>query len=155
MDGAANCWSFSLGANNSLLTSWSRLHLRWTLSQTGKESRDWGNYNGPALTLAESVCRTRYWLNPPRVSESHIVLNEGHLRRQLKQYFVYYHEARTHLSLGRQCPQTRVAQSPEKGRVIAFPHVGGLHHEYRRAAWCVFDIAVRGRTVNNLGQSIW
>ena len=63
-----------------------------------------------------------------------IVLNEGHLRRQLKQYFVYYHEARTHLSLGKQCPQSRAVQSPEKGKVIAFPHVGGLHHEYRRAA---------------------
>ena len=63
-----------------------------------------------------------------------IVLNECHLRRQLQSYFTYYHEARTHLSLGKQCPRPRVVESPGKGHVIAFPHIGGLHHEYRRAA---------------------
>ena len=63
-----------------------------------------------------------------------IVLNEGHLRRQLQQYFAYYHEARTHLSLVKQCPRHRVVESPERGHVVALPHIGGLHHEYRRAA---------------------
>jgi transposase InsO family protein len=63
-----------------------------------------------------------------------IVLNEGHLRRQLHQYFTYYHTARTHLSLDKQCPEPRAVDSPECGNIIAFLHVGGLHHEYRRAA---------------------
>jgi len=63
-----------------------------------------------------------------------IVLNEVHLRRLRKSYFVYYHEARTHLSLAKQCPRLRTVESPEKGQVIALPHVGGLHHQYRRAA---------------------
>lgn len=63
-----------------------------------------------------------------------IVLNERHLKRLLRAYFSYYHAARTHLALDKQCPEPRQVQSPERGQVIAFPHIGGLHHAYRRAA---------------------
>jgi putative transposase len=63
-----------------------------------------------------------------------IIINERHLRRQLKSYSTYYHEARTHLSLDKQSPVPRSVEPPEQGKVVAIPHVGGLHHEYRRAA---------------------
>jgi transposase InsO family protein len=63
-----------------------------------------------------------------------IVLNERHLPRQLRSYFTYYHEARTHLSLAKQCPNPRTVDFPDRRRIVALPHVGGLHHEYRRAA---------------------
>jgi len=63
-----------------------------------------------------------------------IVFNERHLRRLLGSYARYYLTARTHLSLDKQCPKPRPVDSPDQGHVIAFPHVGGLHHEYRRAA---------------------
>ena len=63
-----------------------------------------------------------------------IIINERHLRRQLKSYSTYYHEARTHLSLDKQSPVPRSIEPPEQGMVVAIPHVGGLHHEYRRAA---------------------
>jgi len=63
-----------------------------------------------------------------------IIFNERHLRRQLKSYSSYYHEARTHLSLDKQSPVPRSIEPPERGKVVAIPHVGGLHHEYRRAA---------------------
>ena len=63
-----------------------------------------------------------------------IIMNERHLRRQLKSYSIYYHEARTHLSLDKQSPVPRSIEPPEQGKVVAIPHVGGLHHEYRRAA---------------------
>ena len=63
-----------------------------------------------------------------------IVLNERHLRNRLESYFAYYHGARTHLSLAKQCPNLRTVELPDKGEVVAFPHIGGLHHEYRRAA---------------------
>ncbi len=63
-----------------------------------------------------------------------IVLNERHLKRLLQSYFSYYHTARTHLALDKQTPQFRQVESPDRGRVVAFPHLGGLHHEYRRAA---------------------
>jgi hypothetical protein len=63
-----------------------------------------------------------------------IIFNERHLRQVLKSYARYYHEARTHLSLDKQSPVPRSIQQPHQGTVVAFPHVGGLHHEYRRAA---------------------
>ncbi len=63
-----------------------------------------------------------------------IVFNERHLRRLLRSYFEYYLAVRTHLGLAKQCPKPRPVESPEHGTVIALPHVGGLHHEYRRAA---------------------
>ena len=63
-----------------------------------------------------------------------IVLNEGHLRRTLKEYFSYYHEARTHLSLDRNSHDPRSVQPPEKGKVVAKAYLGGLHHCYTRAA---------------------
>jgi hypothetical protein len=31
-------------------------------------------------------------------------------------------------------PEPRPAQPPERGRVVAVPQVGGLHHRYQRRA---------------------
>jgi putative transposase len=63
-----------------------------------------------------------------------IVFNEAHLLRILTAHFDYYHEARTHLSLGRNAPVPRRIKHPSEGTVIAIPQVGGLHHRYTRAA---------------------
>ena len=63
-----------------------------------------------------------------------IVFNEMHLKHMLRAYFSYYHKARTHRALDKQCPEPRPVEQPDLGTVIALPHVGGLHHEYRRAA---------------------
>ncbi len=63
-----------------------------------------------------------------------IVLGEDHLRRILRAYFRYYHESRTHLSLERNSPVPRKVELPAKGRIIAIPQVGGLHHLYQRCA---------------------
>jgi len=63
-----------------------------------------------------------------------IVLNERHLRKTLRDYFEYYHESRTHLSLDRNAPIPREIEPPCRGPVVAIPKVGGLHHRYRRAA---------------------
>jgi putative transposase len=62
-----------------------------------------------------------------------IVLGQAHLRRILKSYIHYYHGVRPHLSLQRNAPIPRKAKSA-RGRVIAIPHLGGLHHHYKRAA---------------------
>ena len=59
-----------------------------------------------------------------------IVLSEDHLRRNLSNYAIYYHEARTHLGLDKDCPVSRPVQAIEDGNIIAFPHIGGLHHQY-------------------------
>lgn len=63
-----------------------------------------------------------------------IIINERHLRQRLKCYSTYYHEVRTHLSLDKQSPVPRSIESSEQRKIVAIPHVGGLHHEYRRAA---------------------
>ena len=64
-----------------------------------------------------------------------IVLNEGHLRRRLRNYFSYYHSSRTHLALAKDAPEPRADEPPNHGQVVALPQVGGLHHRYvRRAA---------------------
>jgi len=63
-----------------------------------------------------------------------IVLGETHLRRILKSYFDYYLFSRTHLSLAKDTPTTRVVQGPEAGEIVEIPQVGGLHHRYERRA---------------------
>jgi putative transposase len=63
-----------------------------------------------------------------------IILNERHLRRVLSSYFQYHHDARTHLSLKKDCPRPRPIQLPSAGNIVAFPEVGGLHHRYERRA---------------------
>jgi len=63
-----------------------------------------------------------------------VVLNDRHLMRILTRYFNYYHCWRTHLSLGMDSPESRSVQSPELGKVVQFPEVGGLHHHYERVA---------------------
>lgn len=62
-----------------------------------------------------------------------ISFNEAHLKRLLSEYVCYYHEDRTHLGLAKRTPGKR-ARSIDRGRVIALPRLGGLHHRYERAA---------------------
>ncbi len=63
-----------------------------------------------------------------------IVFNEASLYRHVKSFVTYYHESRTHLSLGKDSPESRAVQPPELGRIEAIPQVGGLHHRYERRA---------------------
>ena len=63
-----------------------------------------------------------------------IIFNEAHLRRVLSCYFHYYQNSRTHLSLNKDCPDSRRIQPPSAGKIVAFPEVGGLHYRYERRA---------------------
>jgi transposase InsO family protein len=63
-----------------------------------------------------------------------IVLGERQLKRVLCEYIDYYNRVRTHLSLDKDAPEARKRKMPGEGRVIKFPRVGGLHHEYSRMA---------------------
>ncbi|MBW1903767.1 MAG: transposase [Deltaproteobacteria bacterium] len=63
-----------------------------------------------------------------------IVVGEQHLRRILRQYLEYYHGSRTHLALDKDAPDFRKRESPDEGKVVALPMVGGLHHHYTRRA---------------------
>jgi transposase InsO family protein len=59
-----------------------------------------------------------------------VVLGERHVRHLLSLYVTYYNEARTHLSLDKDAPIPREVQGV--GRIVAKPHLGGLHHQYVR-----------------------
>ena len=59
-----------------------------------------------------------------------VVFGEAHLRRVLKAYASYYNEVRTHLSLDKDAPDFRRAQSV--GSIAALSILGGLHHQYVR-----------------------
>ena len=57
-----------------------------------------------------------------------VIFSEQHLRHLLNSYQEYYNKCRTHLSLKKDAPIPRDAQSV--GRVLALPILGGLHHRY-------------------------
>jgi transposase InsO family protein len=63
-----------------------------------------------------------------------IVFHERQLYRTLKSYLEYYHHLRPHRSLDHDSPVPRPVQSPDSGKVIELPLVGGLHHHYLRQA---------------------
>ena len=44
-----------------------------------------------------------------------VIFNERHLRHVLASYVDYYHRARTHLSLDKDCPHSRPVQPPPSG----------------------------------------
>jgi putative transposase len=65
----------------------------------------------------------------------HVIIgSERGLRRVLHAYVEYYLRSRTHLSLCKDTPVSRPVASPTDGKIVAIPHLGGLHHRYERRA---------------------
>jgi len=63
-----------------------------------------------------------------------VIFNQRHLRRVLSSYADNYRRTRTHLSLDKDCPDSRPIITRKIGKVVAIPKVGGLHHRYERMA---------------------
>jgi transposase InsO family protein len=63
-----------------------------------------------------------------------IVLGERHLLRAVRDYVAHYNGDRPHMSLRGDAPVARPVEPPTRGKVVALPRVGGLHHRYVRAA---------------------
>ena len=59
-----------------------------------------------------------------------VVFGERHLRHVLLSYMNYYNGTRTHLSLHKDAPISRAAETV--GRILCRPILGGLHHQYAR-----------------------
>src|SRR5665647_138724 len=59
-----------------------------------------------------------------------IVLGEAHLCRILRVYARYYNDIRTHRSLNKDEPVSRLVQ--RTGTISSRPILGGLHHHYVR-----------------------
>lgn len=63
-----------------------------------------------------------------------IAINALGLHKVLTAYVDYYNRSRTHLGLRKDTPISRPIAEPTAGRIVATPHVGGLHHRYDRVA---------------------
>ena len=62
-----------------------------------------------------------------------IILNQKHLNGIVRDFTTFYNHARPHQGLY-QCIPMQSPDQPKTGKVVAFPVLGGLHHDYRRAA---------------------
>ncbi len=65
-----------------------------------------------------------------------IILDEQHLRSAIKQYVNYFNASRPHQGIAQRIPGEGDGDRPldSGGRVVAVPILGGLHHDYQRAA---------------------
>jgi len=62
-----------------------------------------------------------------------LLLDDQHLENVARQYVRYFNKARPHQGIGQRIPDGPVNDN-HAGKVIAIPVLGGLHHDYRRAA---------------------
>ena len=62
-----------------------------------------------------------------------LLLDDRHLQNFAQQYVRYFNKARPHQGIGQRIPDGPVKDN-HAGKVIAIPVLGGLHHDYRRAA---------------------
>jgi putative transposase len=61
-----------------------------------------------------------------------LVLDDRHLHRLVAEYIRCFNAARPHQGLRQRTPVPAVR--PSDGKVVRLPLLGGLHHDYRRAA---------------------
>ena len=62
------------------------------------------------------------------------LLRGARTQRSLVLENLYYHGARTHLSLAKDAPEPRPVERLDEGRIVETPMAGGLHHRYGRRA---------------------
>jgi putative transposase len=86
---------------------------------------------------ANAVCE-RFLGSVRRECLEHLlIVNERQLHRVIKEYMKYFNSARPHQGIGHRVlvPPAESDEQPIVGnRIIAFPVLGGLHHDYRRSA---------------------
>jgi putative transposase len=66
-----------------------------------------------------------------------LILHEKQLYRVLNAYMHYFNRVRPHQGIKQQIPEQKAGSVPAQhasGKVISFPVLGGLHHDYRRSA---------------------
>ena len=65
-----------------------------------------------------------------------IIWNERHLNRILKEFVAWYNHGRFHQGINGipdAYPELKMVK-PAKGKIVAFPVLSGLHHDYRLVA---------------------
>jgi putative transposase len=76
-----------------------------------------------------------------------LVLGEQHLHRVIREYVTYFNRARPHQGIEQKIPEGIGSEGKEKRKrkIIAFPVLNGLHHDYRRAAQRIPSSVNKGR----------
>jgi putative transposase len=91
-------------------------------------------YHAP---LANAFCE-RFLGSVRRECLDHLfILHEKELHRVLHAYVAYFNQTRPHQGIRQQIPEQKAGSVPAqhaRGKVISFPILGGLHHDYRRSA---------------------
>jgi len=63
-----------------------------------------------------------------------LIFGERHLQRVLTEYVGYYNCARPHQGIAQQCPVPLVRSTTSAGPIERRDILGGVIHDYRRAA---------------------
>jgi putative transposase len=65
-----------------------------------------------------------------------LIFSDQQLYRVIKEYVGYFNRARPHQGIAQKIPEESRSEEPPrgKGKIIAFPVLNGLHHDYHRAA---------------------
>jgi hypothetical protein len=67
-----------------------------------------------------------------------LICGHRHLHTVLSEYLAHYNGHRPHRALGQRCPdghrRSQVLEADSGSRIMRYDVVGGLVHEYRRAA---------------------
>jgi transposase InsO family protein len=89
----------------------------------------------PKSPLCNAFCE-RFLGSVRRECLDHIlILSEDHLRRVVLEYVRYFNGSRPHQGIGQKVPRPmKVLGKQGNGEVVESSILGGLHHEYRRAA---------------------
>jgi putative transposase len=85
---------------------------------------------------ANAVCE-RFLGSVRRECLDHLlILGERQLYRVIKEYVRFFNEARPHQGIKQQIPAEIQSERKVKGsgKIMSFPVLGGLHHDYRRVA---------------------
>src|SRR5258708_34244042 len=114
---ALNALKLSVPSSEPTSPSWSGT---WALRRCSRRR----------VPLAKGLHRARDWVDSARVHRPRDRFQRGQSISSPEIICAYYHETRTHLSLEKDTPPSRSVQSPELGRVVALPQVGGLHHRH-------------------------
>ncbi len=83
---------------------------------------------------ANSICE-RFLGSVRRECLDHfLILSESHLHRVLEEYVGFFNAARPHQGIYQAIPQQfgSKEEGRREGKIIAFPVLNGLHHDYRR-----------------------
>jgi putative transposase len=66
-----------------------------------------------------------------------LIFSEQQLYQVVREYVAYFNRARPHQGLGQRIPEGpgEVQNEGRSGKIVSFPVLSGLHHDYRRVAW--------------------